>query len=89
VPKLELQVSFGEHISTQADFDAMLTTGLASPPPGVSPLKTIHGVIDPGETRNIPITVDLKAIAAIDQATRRCIRQPSRSSRSRPSSPVS
>jgi hypothetical protein len=68
VPKLELQVSFGEHISTQADFDAMLTTGLASPPPGVSPLKTIHGVIDPGETRNIPITVDLKAIAAIDQS---------------------
>jgi len=59
VPKLELQVSFGEHISTQADFDAMLTTGVPSPPAGVSPLKTIHGAIEPGETRNVPITVDL------------------------------
>jgi hypothetical protein len=66
LPQLTLQVYFGEHISTQADFDAMLTIGVPSPVAS-SPPKEIHGVIDPGETRKMPMTVDLKAIAAIDQ----------------------
>jgi hypothetical protein len=66
LPQLALQVYFGEHISTQADFDAMLATGVTTSV-GVSPLKELHGVIDPGQTRKISMTVDLKAIAAIDQ----------------------
>jgi len=61
---LELQVSFGEPISTQAEFDAMLSTGVATQM-AVS-TKTIHGSIDPGKTMSIPMTVDLKSIAAID-----------------------
>ena len=63
--KLELQVWFGEPISTQADFDAMLTTGVTEI--GVSPFKEIHGPLDPGEQRTIPMTVDLTSIAVIDQ----------------------
>jgi len=66
LPQLTLQVYFGEHISTQADFDAMLTTGVPTTVAS-SPPKEIHGVIDPGETRKMAMTVDLKAIAAIDQ----------------------
>ena len=30
LPQLALQVYFGEHISTQADFDAMLVTGVTT-----------------------------------------------------------
>lgn len=65
LPKLALQVSFGDRISTQAGFDAMLSTGV--PTPVAFTTKAIHGVIDPGRTKTIPMTVDLDAIAAIDQ----------------------
>jgi hypothetical protein len=61
--KLKLQVAFGEHISTQAGFDAMLSSGVA----GLAfNSKAIHGSIDPGDTRTIPMTIDLTAIALID-----------------------
>jgi hypothetical protein len=61
--KLELQVAFGEHITTQASFDAMLSTGVA----GLAfTSKVIHGSIDPGDTKTIPMTIDLTAIALID-----------------------
>ena len=66
LPKLALQVGFGEHIGSQADFDAMLSIGVPTPL-GVPPRKTIPGVIEPGATRAISMTVDLKAIAEIDQ----------------------
>jgi hypothetical protein len=62
---LELQVGFGDHIGTQADFDAMLNTGVT--PVAFSPTKTIHGSIDPGSPRTIPMTVDLTAIGEISQ----------------------
>jgi hypothetical protein len=62
---LQLQVSFGEPITTQADFDAMLSTGVSSV--AFSPPKTIHGVIPPGRTGRIPMTVDLTAIGLINQ----------------------
>src|SRR5262245_30853164 len=52
LPKLELQVSFGEHISTQASFDAMLSTGVPTPVAFTS--KVIHGVIEPADTKTIP-----------------------------------
>jgi len=61
--KLELQVAFGEHISTQASFDAMLTSGVT----GLAfNTKVIHGAIEPGDTRTIPMAIDLTAIALID-----------------------
>ncbi len=60
-----LQVGFGDHISTQADFDVMLTTGVT--PVAFSPPKTIHGSIEPGQPRTIPMTVDLTAIGEINQ----------------------
>jgi len=62
--KLELQVAFGARVSTQAEFDAMLSTGVQGI--GFSPVKVIHGTIDPGETKTIPMTVDLTDIGAID-----------------------
>ena len=43
----------------------MLTTGVTEI--GVSPFKQIHGPLNPGESRTIPMTVDLTSIAAIDQ----------------------
>ncbi len=61
---LGLFVSFGSRIQTQADFDAMLTTGVNA----VAPVsKTIHGTIAAGSERTIEVTVDLKSIDAIDQ----------------------
>lgn len=61
---LQLQVALGEHISTQAAFDAMLSSGVT----GLAfNTKVIHGSIDPGETKTIPMTIDLSAIALIDQ----------------------
>ena len=46
---LDLQVAFGSHLSTQADFDTMLSSGVPTPV-AFSPPKSINGVID-GETR--------------------------------------
>jgi hypothetical protein len=65
LPTLGIQVVFGEHISTQEGFDAMLSAGVTAI--GYSPRKEVHGVIEPGDTRTITITVDLKAIGEIDQ----------------------
>lgn len=62
---VSLEVGFGDHISTQADFDAMLTTGVT--PVAKSPSKTIHGSIEPGQPRTISMTVDLTAIGEINQ----------------------
>ena len=61
--KLKLQVAFGEQITTQASFDAMLSSGVAGP---AFSSKAIHGSIDPGDTRTIPMTIDLTAIALIN-----------------------
>ena len=63
---LDLQVAFGSHLSTQADFDTMLSSG-APTPLAFSPPKSINGVIEAETTRTIPMTVDLTAIGAIDQ----------------------
>jgi hypothetical protein len=65
IHKLELQVSFGEAITTQAGFDAMLSTGV--PTPVAFSTKTVHGGLEPGESRTIPMTVDLTAIGEINQ----------------------
>jgi Family of unknown function (DUF6049) len=62
---LGLRVGFGDHISSQADFDEMLTTGVTEV--ASSPTKTVHGSIDPGKPRTIPMTVDLTAIGEINQ----------------------
>ena len=63
---LDLQVAFGSHLSTQADFDTMLSSGVPTPV-AFSPPKSINGVIEAETTRTIPMTVDLTAIGAIDQ----------------------
>jgi len=61
---LGLFVSFGSRIETQADFDAMLTSGVSA----IAPIsKAIHGTIGARAERTIEVTVDLKSIDAIDQ----------------------
>jgi hypothetical protein len=62
---LQLVVQFGTQLSTQADFDAMLSSGVPAPVGTVT--KSINGTIDAGTRRTIPMTVDLTTIDAIDQ----------------------
>jgi hypothetical protein len=62
---LQLAVSFGPHLATQADVENLLDAVPTDVVATVS--KQIHGEISPGGVRKVAITIDLAALTAIDQ----------------------
>jgi hypothetical protein len=63
---LSLELSFGQHITTQTDYDEMLSFGVSNFIRSVT--KMVHPEIEAGANQSIQMRVNLKRISALDQS---------------------